>query len=553
MKGYKKFVKSTLAVLLSVAMLLLNGCGTNESKGDGGDTKKTQAYETGAKAEAMESGSGDTDEKPLESTTDADDREEDTSSGSTEDNADNDSTTNKEIQKDTDSNQKDTTLGQKETGSNQKDTTLVGQKETGSNQKDTTLGQKETGSNQKDTTIGQKETDSNQKDTTSNRKETEPSKETTSQKPTVPQKETTTQKPSSPQNNQQVQDVPDTPDNICCPYVTDELVNKFKNAYLSGNINGLNTCERAFFTNLKKALDAASKYTKAVDKEKAVHDWIVLNTKYDEKGFSSGNIPSYSFAADGVFRYGTAVCDGYQKAFMLCMRILGIECETVTGTGNGQAHAWNIVKLDGEWYQVDVTWDDPVPDIPGKVSYGYFNVTDEQMRKTHVYSAGRSCTATKYSYMNYYSDVAFVRNSEDFVSAIKAAVEGKAPKCHVYVLIDYYQSSYYDWSLVYEATGRAVLADCPSQNYIVEDTLSPDGKKYVDVTYTLTYDSFKVYDIAVQEDADRAAAEALSAGAQGMYVYGKGIDADTLFNYVRSSLKRTFSYNKYEKGYYITW
>ena len=44
-------------------------------------------------------------------------------------------------------------------------------------------------------------------------------------------------------------------------------------------------------------------------------------------------------------------------------------------------------RLDAEWYMVDVTWDDPVPDTPGQVLYGYFNITDEKMKQDHTYTS----------------------------------------------------------------------------------------------------------------------------------------------------------------------
>ncbi len=38
----------------------------------------------------------------------------------------------------------------------------------------------------------------------------------------------------------------------------------------------------------------------------------------------------------------------------------GLECRIITGKGNGEDHAWNIVKVNGKWYNIDLTWDDPV-------------------------------------------------------------------------------------------------------------------------------------------------------------------------------------------------
>lgn len=139
-----------------------------------------------------------------------------------------------------------------------------------------------------------------------------------------------------------------------------------------------------------------SDYQKAL----AVHDYIVLNTAYDEENLLKGTIPRRSHEAEGVLLHGKAVCDGYAKAFKLFMDSLAIDCEIVTGTANGSGHAWNQVKLGGDWYNIDVTWDDPLPDEPGRVVYHYFNITDEELAIDHVWdrSKAHSCTATRYDY-----------------------------------------------------------------------------------------------------------------------------------------------------------
>lgn len=67
------------------------------------------------------------------------------------------------------------------------------------------------------------------------------------------------------------------------------------------------------------------------------------------------------------------------------MDLLDIECVTVEGTAyNGtEDHAWNMVRLDGDWYCVDVTWDDPVSSTPVSpaAAHMYFNVTSDFMRQ----------------------------------------------------------------------------------------------------------------------------------------------------------------------------
>ena len=93
------------------------------------------------------------------------------------------------------------------------------------------------------------------------------------------------------------------------------------------------------------------------------------------------------------------ICLGYASTFQLMMDLSGIECLTVRGMSHGGTaeHAWNLVKLDGEWYAVDTTWDDPVASF--QVSEGtahlYFNVTDTFLRqRDHQWDASSVPAAT---------------------------------------------------------------------------------------------------------------------------------------------------------------
>ena len=143
------------------------------------------------------------------------------------------------------------------------------------------------------------------------------------------------------------------------------------------------------------------------DKELTIHDWIVLWTSYDEEASSTS--PNATPDPDndnpyGVFFSRKSICAGYSSTFQLFMDMLGIECITVAGHARDlfTEHAWNMVKLGGEWYCVDVTWDDPVGDLPPTyISHNFFNVTSEFMRMTeHIWdeAAVPEATATKYAY-----------------------------------------------------------------------------------------------------------------------------------------------------------
>lgn len=137
------------------------------------------------------------------------------------------------------------------------------------------------------------------------------------------------------------------------------------------------------------------------EKELAIHDYLVLNTAYDEVNYKQGTVPDDSYSAYGALVKGVAVCQGYANAANLLLNMAGIEAHIVTGAVGGEPHAWNKIRLEGDYYNVDVTWDDPVPDKKGRVSYGYFNVTDDELRQDHEW-ADNGLPAALGSMYNYY-------------------------------------------------------------------------------------------------------------------------------------------------------
>jgi transglutaminase/protease-like cytokinesis protein 3 len=146
------------------------------------------------------------------------------------------------------------------------------------------------------------------------------------------------------------------------------------------------------------------------EKEMAIHDWMISWADYDMEAAS--NAPDARPDPDNDNPYGLlfrkkAICRGYTVTFQLFMDMIGIECITVEGTSRdgGEPHAWNMVRLDGEWYCVDVTWDDPVGSgrVDAATSHRYFNVTSQHLRdRDHQWdeSLAPEATATKYKWQN---------------------------------------------------------------------------------------------------------------------------------------------------------
>ncbi|MDT3427611.1 hypothetical protein J2Z22_003174 [Paenibacillus forsythiae] len=129
------------------------------------------------------------------------------------------------------------------------------------------------------------------------------------------------------------------------------------------------------------------------EKVKAIHDWVVLNLKYDT------TYTKYT-AYEGL-KSGSAVCQGYSLLTYKLLKGAGIPNKIVEGTawqgGSGQAHAWNLVQLNGRWYHLDTTWDDPTPDRAGAVSTDYYLRTDRQMRRDHTWTRAYPAAAVEYS------------------------------------------------------------------------------------------------------------------------------------------------------------
>ena len=166
--------------------------------------------------------------------------------------------------------------------------------------------------------------------------------------------------------------------------------------------------EKDEYDKLKAELDGVcdkviSSLTNPQDKwqtELEIHDYIVDNCEYR---MTRGDYLCSS--AYGALVDKAAACEGYSRAAKLLLDKAGIESTVLSGVstaadGTEGAHMWNAVKLDGEYYYLDCTWDDPVSDDgkPVKI-YSYFNIDDETIAATHSdFSYDFKCTATAENY-----------------------------------------------------------------------------------------------------------------------------------------------------------
>lgn len=157
----------------------------------------------------------------------------------------------------------------------------------------------------------------------------------------------------------------------------------------------------SFFVKLKKNTADMTE----LQKEKYVYDYIFNNCVYNETDTMSGS-------AYGALIKHKGRCEAICKSFMWCMRELGIECMCVSGEQNWNteslysSHSWNIVKINGEYYHLDLTVDClPVEDGEKcPPNYGFFNVDDSFVSEGRkIYDLFTSlgvpkCNSLKYNY-----------------------------------------------------------------------------------------------------------------------------------------------------------
>lgn len=132
----------------------------------------------------------------------------------------------------------------------------------------------------------------------------------------------------------------------------------------------------------RRALDVAEQRVQALlqpemgdlEKVRAIHDDLVKRTRF--RLAAGGD-------AAAVLLEGEGLCEAYARAALLLCRLAGAPCRLVCGMAK-RRHVWNMVQVNGQWYHMDVSKDDPSPLAGSKeVHYRYFCRTDEEMARTH--------------------------------------------------------------------------------------------------------------------------------------------------------------------------
>lgn len=186
--------------------------------------------------------------------------------------------------------------------------------------------------------------------------------------------------------------------------------------------------ETTFNNKVAQIVNEANKKSSQLEAVLYVHDYLINNAEYDERdvalnsAYSNTEAYYYAHSAFGVLNKKLGVCESYAKAFkIICDRLNnGPECALVTSN----THMWNIVQMDGKWYCLDVTWDDP---IGGTISDTYFLCGDPDVvdgaSNDHV-------PETKYGITHVYASDRYHNHSLKYVAQVNATETATGTKAH---------------------------------------------------------------------------------------------------------------------------
>lgn len=162
-------------------------------------------------------------------------------------------------------------------------------------------------------------------------------------------------------------------------YTAVQLYSRYSPDDLAQSVAKLKVKVNEFFSSLEKSLTP-------YQLELEIHDFLLERCEYDKTLTDVEYVTTENASAFdpyGVMVKGLAVCEGYSRTFQLLLNGVGIDCILINGESQGELHMWNAVKLDGDWYYVDVTWDDMDDE---SIKYDYFNISEKVLSADHEFS-----------------------------------------------------------------------------------------------------------------------------------------------------------------------
>ncbi len=172
----------------------------------------------------------------------------------------------------------------------------------------------------------------------------------------------------------------------------------------NGSTGSVNALIIGYIPNAKSVKDSLTNAVKEVNRQVniknmkpaeivlAYHEYLTSTVEYDAsgiRGYNKVNGRDHKYDMYGTLVNKKAVCQGYAETMNYLLRKAGIPCALATSKYIN--HAWNVVRLNGRWYHVDATWDDPTDDLPGQSRHEYFLIsTDTLNRRTKSVSSSYS-------------------------------------------------------------------------------------------------------------------------------------------------------------------
>ena len=192
-------------------------------------------------------------------------------------------------------------------------------------------------------------------------------------------------------------------------------------SYSVKNKNDLNDKISEINSVLNPIITEAKKMDK-FNAELYIHDKICEICKY-YKYTDINEVPEESHGIYGCLVLKQAVCDGLSKTLMIALDKIEIENILITGYLQNQAHAWNLVNLDDNWYHVDITSNKSVKNEENnkeEIVHSYFNITTDQIKKTNEIDLENEIPIANSTECNYYIKTGkYINLTDDFLVKLK--------------------------------------------------------------------------------------------------------------------------------------
>ena len=187
--------------------------------------------------------------------------------------------------------------------------------------------------------------------------------------------------------------------------------------------------QKAMKARVEKLVRPAKDFTEW-EKEKYVHDFICENVQYDKLK------KAYSHEIIGPLGQGVGVCEGIAKAVKVLLDALGVWC-VIAICGNNPdkgikyRHTWNIVRINDEYYHLDVTFDNTLGKDVKELRYDYFNLDDQQIFRDHEPLIAPAPVCKNHDHF-YYKEkkLSFTKIEDVYKRSLQAAKKGKTLTFH---------------------------------------------------------------------------------------------------------------------------